>query len=147
MEIKGLQPGLAVHFAECCLPLPDEHIIGVSEIDIGVIIHNSNCKKLNEDFSQDLWLMATWKNISEEQLFTSRIKVSVVNEPGSLGMLATHIGEHGGNIINLNISEKSNDFFDMIFEMNLKNLEHLNTIIDNLKELDRVSMVKRLYIN
>jgi len=147
LEIKGLQPGLAVHFAECCLPLPDERIIGVSEIDIGVIIHNSNCKKLNEDFSEDLWLAATWKDISEEQLFTSRIKVSVVNEPGSLGMLATHIGKHGGNIINLNISEKSNDFFDMIFEMNLKSLDHLNVIIKNLKELDRVSMVKRLFIN
>ena len=147
LEIKGLQPGLAVHFAECCLPLPDERIIGVSEIDIGVIIHNSNCKKLNEDFSEDLWLAATWKDISEEQLFTSRIKVSVVNEPGSLGMLATHIGKHGGNIINLNISEKSNDFFDMIFEMNLKSLDHLNIIIKNLKELDRVSMVKRLFIN
>jgi GTP pyrophosphokinase len=147
LEIKGLQPGLAVHFAECCLPLPDERIIGVSEIDIGVIIHNSNCKKLNEDFSEDLWLAATWKDISEEQLFTSRIKVSVVNEPGSLGILATHIGKHGGNIINLNISEKSNDFFDMIFEMNLKSLDHLNVIIKNLKELDRVSMVKRLFIN
>ena len=147
LEIKGLQPGLAVHFAECCLPLPDERIIGVSEIDIGVIIHNSNCKKLNEDFSEDLWLAATWKDISEEQLFTSRIKVSVVNEPGSLGMLATNIGKHGGNIINLNISEKSNDFFDMIFEMNLKSLDHLNVIIKNLKELDRVSMVKRLFIN
>ena len=147
LEIKGLQHGLAVHFAECCLPLPDERIIGVSEIDIGVIIHNSNCKKLNEDFSEDLWLAATWKDISEEQLFTSRIKVSVVNEPGSLGMLATHIGKHGGNIINLNISEKSNDFFDMIFEMNLKSLDHLNIIIKNLKELDRVSMVKRLFIN
>ena len=147
LEIKGLQPGLAVHFAECCLPLPDERIIGVSEIDIGVIIHNSNCKKLNEDFSEDLWLAATWKDISEEQLFTSRIKVSLVNEPGSLGILATHIGKHGGNIINLNISEKSNDFFDMIFEMNLKSLDHLNIIIKNLKELDRVSMVKRLFIN
>jgi GTP pyrophosphokinase len=62
-------------------------------------------------------------------------------------MLATHIGKHGGNIINLNISEKSNDFFDMIFEMNLKSLDHLNIIIKNLKELDRVSMVKRLFIN
>ena len=147
LEIKGLQSGLAVHFAECCLPLPNENIIGVSEIDVGIIIHNSNCKKLNEDFSEDSWLSATWKDISEKQLFTSRIKVSVVNEPGSLGMLATHIGEQGGNIINLNISEKSNDYFDMIFEMNLKNLDHLNTIINNLKELNRVSMVKRLFIN
>ena len=50
-------------------------------------------------------------------------------------------------ICNLNISEKSNDFFDMIFEMNLKSLDHLNVIIKNLKELDRVSMVKRLFIN
>ena len=147
LEIKGLQPGLAVHFAECCLPLPGEDIFGISEVDVGVIIHSANCKKLIEDFSEDLWLSATWKDVSKEQLFTSRIKISVVNEPGSLGMLATHIGDHGGNIINLNISEKSNDFFDMIFEMNLKNLDHLKTIIASLKEIDRVSMVKRLYIN
>ena len=129
------------------MPLPGEDIFGISEVDVGVIIHSANCKKLIEDFSEDLWLSATWKDVSKEQLFTSRIKISVVNEPGSLGMLATHIGDHGGNIINLNISEKSNDFFDMIFEMNLKNLDHLKTIIASLKEIDRVSMVKRLYIN
>ena len=147
LEIKGLQAGLAVHFAECCLPLPNENIIGVSESDVGVIIHNSNCKKLTEDFEEDLWLTATWKDIDENQLFTSRIKISVVNEPGSLGILASHIGQNGGNIINLNISEKSNDYFDMIFEINLKDLKHLNLIIENLRELDIVSMAKRFFIN
>ena len=124
-----------------------EDIFGISEVGVGVIIHSANFKKPIEDFSEDLWLSATWKDVSKEQLFTSRIKISVVNEPGSLGMLATHIGDHGGNIINLNISEKSNDFFDMIFEMNLKNLDHLKSIIASLKEIERVSMVKRLYIN
>mgnify|MGYP000194298218 CR=1 FL=1 len=73
LEIKGLQSGLAVHFAECCLPLPNENIIGVSEIDVGIIIHNSNCKKLNEDFSENSWLSATWKDIS------SNIPASPVN--------------------------------------------------------------------
>ena len=75
LEIKGLQPGLAVHFAECCLPLPGEDIFGISEVDVGVIIHSANCKKLIEDFSEDLWLSATWKDVSKEQLFTSRIKI------------------------------------------------------------------------
>ena len=31
LEIKNLQSGVAIHFAECCMPLPNEDIIGIQE--------------------------------------------------------------------------------------------------------------------
>ena len=56
-------------------------------------------------------------------------------------------GNNNGNITNLNISEKSNDFFDMIFVIELRDLNHLNFIIEKLKENEIVSDVKRLFID
>ena len=131
LEIKNLQSGVVVHFAECCMPLPNEDIIGIQEKDTGM----------------GSWITTTWKNTEINQLFSGRIKVSVKNEAGSLGKLTTIIGDNDGNITNLNISEKSNDFFDMIFVIELKDLNHLNFIIDKLKEKEIVSDVKRLFID
>ena len=69
------------------------------------------------------------------------------NEPGSLGKLATIVGSAGGNITNLNISEKGDDYFDMIFIIDVHNLDHLDKIIETLSEVDIVSSVSRLLIN
>ena len=82
-----------------------------------------------------------------KQYFSSRIKVSVKNEPGSLGKLATIVGSADGNITNLNISEKGDDYFDMIFIIDVHNLDHLDKIIETLSEVDIVSSVSRLLIN
>ena len=147
LEIKDLQPGVAIHFSECCLPLPDEDIIGITSEDSGIIIHSLNCDELNKDYKKEEWISATWKDVDQNQFFSSRIKVSVKNEPGSLGKLATVVGGEKGNITNLNISEKGEDFFDMIFVIDVNNLLHLDSIIESLKKVENVSAVSRLFIS
>ena len=127
------------------MPLPGEDIIGITSEDSGIIIHSLNCEELNKDYKKEEWLTATWKDVDQNQFFSSRIKVSVKNEPGSLGKLAT--GSEKGNITNLNISEKGEDFFDMIFVIDVKNLLHLESIINTLKKVENVSSVSRLFIN
>ena len=79
LEIKNLQSGVAVHFAECCLPLPNEDIIGIQEKDTGIIIHTRDCKTLTNDYSRSEWITSTWKDTKQNQLFSGRIKVSVKN--------------------------------------------------------------------
>ena len=147
LEIKDLQPGIAIHFSECCLPLPNEEIIGITSEESGIIIHCVDCKELNNDYKKEDWISATWKNVDGKQFFSSRIKISVKNEPGSLGKLATVVGNNNGNITNLNISEKGDDFFDMIFVIDVHNLAHLESIIEALKKVGNVNSVSRLFIN
>ena len=129
------------------MPLPDEDIIGITSEDSGIIIHSLNCDELNKDYKKEEWISATWKDVDQDQFFSSRIKVSVKNEPGALGKLATVVGGEKGNITNLNISEKGDDFFDMIFVIDVNNILHLESIIDALKKVDNVSVVSRLFIN
>lgn len=41
LKIKGLIPGMAVHFAGCCHPLPGDRIVGIVTTGKGVAVHRS----------------------------------------------------------------------------------------------------------
>src|SRR5690606_3611381 len=43
MPIKGLIPGMALHFARCCHPLPGDRIVGIVTTGKGVTIHTIDC--------------------------------------------------------------------------------------------------------
>ena len=46
LKIKGLIPGMAVHFAGCCHPLPGDRIVGIVTTGKGVAVHTIDCKAL-----------------------------------------------------------------------------------------------------
>ena len=53
LEISNFQPGIAIHYAECCFPLPNENILGLTSEDSGVIIHSSLCKELDKETNKE----------------------------------------------------------------------------------------------
>lgn len=48
LKIKGLIPGMAVHFAGCCHPLPGDRIVGIVTTGKGVAVHTIDCKALEK---------------------------------------------------------------------------------------------------
>ena len=46
MEITGLVPGMAYHFAGCCHPVPGDDIVGIVTTGKGVTIHGRDCPTL-----------------------------------------------------------------------------------------------------
>ncbi len=46
IPIRGLTPGLAVHMAECCHPLPGERIVGIMTEGRGIDVHTIDCARL-----------------------------------------------------------------------------------------------------
>ena len=49
--------------------------------------------------------------------------VTIANEPGSLGTLTTVIGKNGGNITNLKITNRSIDFFEILIDIEVKDVQ------------------------
>ena len=43
VPINGLIPGLAVHFAKCCYPLPGDRIVAIATTGKGVTVHTIDC--------------------------------------------------------------------------------------------------------
>ena len=76
-------------------------------------------------------------------MHVGRIKLILSNEPGSLGDLSNLIARHEGNIANLNITNRTISYFELIIDVEVKDLKHLTDIISALKASKVVSYVAR----
>jgi GTP pyrophosphokinase len=147
IPIRGLTPGLAVHMAECCHPLPGDRIVGITAAGKGIEVHTIDCAEV-EAYQQRpdvVWHDLSWETAAEERFNSvARIRAVLHNEPGALGGLANTISEHGGNITNLRISERSPDFFEFMVDIEVRDAKHLANIQAALRASPLVSLVRRL---
>ena len=144
LKIKGLIPGMAVHFAGCCHPLPGDRIVGIVTTGKGVAVHTIDCKVL-EKFADEpeRWLDIAWGDEALEGMHIGRLKLMLTNEPGSLGELSNLIARNNGNIANLNITNRTVSYFELQLDVEVKDLKHLTDIIAALKASKVVSYVAR----
>jgi GTP pyrophosphokinase len=144
LPIRGLIPGLAVHFARCCHPLPGDRIVGIVTTGKGVTVHTLDCETL-ESFSEtpERWLDISWGDDADATEHVGRLFVTIANEPGSLGTLSTVIGRNGGNIINLRITSRSIDFWELLIDIQVHDLKHLTNIIAVLRATPVINQVDR----
>ena len=144
LPIKGLIPGMAVHFARCCHPLPGERIVGIVTTGKGVTVHTIDCETL-EAFQDtpERWIDLAWDVDEDTDSLTGRLELVVANEPGSLGNLSTIIGKNHGNISNLKITNRSIDFFEMLVDVEVQDAKHLSNIIAALRATPVITSVER----
>ena len=144
LKIKGLIPGMAVHFAGCCHPLPGDRIVGIVTTGKGVAVHTIDCKSL-EQYSDEpeRWLDIAWGEEAENELHTGRLKVMLANEPGALAELSNLIARAGANISNLNIVNRTISYFEILLDIDVKDLKHLTDIMAALKGAKEISYVAR----
>jgi len=145
VSIKGLIPGMAMHFAGCCHPLPGDRIVGIVTTGKGVTIHTIDCETLGEFVdASERWLDVSW-DVGEEvgDVHVGRIHLTVLNVPGSLGDLSSVIANNEGNISNLKITNRSPEFFDMLIDIEVRDVKHLTAVIAALRADPAINSVER----
>lgn len=145
MPIKGLIPGMAVHYARCCHPLVGDRIVGIVTTGKGVTIHTIDCETL-EQFADtpERWIDVSWGEGQDSiEARIGRLMVTINNQSGALGTLSTVIAKSGGNITNLKITSRSSDFWDMYLDVSVTDTKHLNNIVAALRATPQVVSVER----
>jgi len=144
LPIRGLRNDIPVSFEEGGA-VPGDRIVGVLIPGEGIRIFQIHSPRL-KDFEKESWIDVTW-DISPDkpERFPARLRVTAINEPGSLAQIAQVIGEADGNIDNLRMVRRASDFTDMMLEVEVWDLEHLNRIIGGLRSKAVVSNVERSF--
>ncbi len=70
--------------------------------------------------------------------------MSSINEPGSLAFIARAIGETEGNIDNIKMVRRGHDAHDMLIDLEVYDVKHLNEIIAQVRLLPNVTSVARV---
>ena len=144
LPIRGLQGDLPVTFAPNGA-VPGDRIVGIMTPGEGITVYPIQSPALAAfDDQPERWLDVRWDVEDAQALFPARIVVAAINEPGSLGAVASLIGEQGGNIDDVTFNKKSPDFRQMTFDIQVFDLKHLNDILTRIRVLPMVHSVERV---
>lgn len=147
IPIRGINTDLPVSFAPNGGAVPGDRIVGIVTPGEGVTIYPIQSPSLKEfEDMPERWLDVRW-DIEEgaPQRFPARLAIQSVNEPGSLAQVAGVIAEHDGNIDNIHMSRQSPDFTNLVVDLAVYDLKHLNAIIAQLRAKDVVAKAERAY--
>jgi GTP pyrophosphokinase len=145
VSIKKFYDGMAVHYAGCCHPLRGDNIIGIMTAGKGVIIHTQDCETLSVLTDTERIVEVTWDdNLSTENIHAGRLKITFLNQPGNLGILTTAISKQNANIYNIKVTNRTDDFWDVLIDVEVKDVNHLKNIIASLRALTIINSVERV---
>jgi GTP diphosphokinase / guanosine-3',5'-bis(diphosphate) 3'-diphosphatase len=146
LPTHGPHGDMPVRFAPNGGAVPGDRIVGILTQGEGITIYPIQSPDLTAfDEEPERWLDVRWDiEESRHELFPARIRVTAINEPGTLGTIATVIGDHAANIDNIVITPVSADFREMVIDIEVNDLKHLNTIISHLRARPVVSKVERV---
>jgi GTP pyrophosphokinase/guanosine-3',5'-bis(diphosphate) 3'-pyrophosphohydrolase len=141
----GLDAGAPLHFAECCSPVPGDRIVGIAQDDGSVAVHTIDCSVLAQyEDREDLWRDMHWTAQAEQStLSVARLQATIRDAAGVLGQVCTVIGEAGGNIVNLRMHHRQQDFFDVDIDVDVNDVRHLTHIAAALRANPSVETVER----
>ncbi|PKP91913.1 MAG: bifunctional (p)ppGpp synthetase/guanosine-3',5'-bis(diphosphate) 3'-pyrophosphohydrolase [Alphaproteobacteria bacterium HGW-Alphaproteobacteria-16] len=140
ISIKGLTPGVAFTLAPCCHPVPGDRIVGVRRPGAPIEIHQISCVKLDDVEDED-WLDVGWGDKAEGGI--ARLAVTLRNEPGALGVVATILGQHRANILNIRFDTRDTTFHTNMIDLEVRDAAHLMKLIAALRAAEAVSTVER----
>ena len=142
LAIAGTE-GLLVSYARCCFPIPDDAIFAFLSAGRGVVVHRENCVNV-EDYRKhpENWLPVAWQATSDK-LFSSEIRVDVANKMGVLAAVAAAISSGDTNIERVAVEEKDADSSSLVFELRVRNREHLARVVKVIRRMPEVLKVTR----
>ena len=142
---SGLTPGVALHFAPCCSPIPGDRIVGVVTPGKGVMIHTIDCATLEAAEGGDEWIDLGWTETAlDHALAVGRIEATVEHGRGVLANLCMIIAENEGNILNIATKRRSEDFFDLVFDIEVADARHLTNILAAMRTSKAVREAERV---
>jgi len=142
--VIGLTADQTFRRANCCQPVPGERIVGITYRGQGVVVHAIDCPALEEFEDQTArWVDLRWEAGRHSPVFTVSLEITISNDAGVLGRICTLIGEQKANISDLRFTDRKPDFYRLIIDVDLRDVEHLHMVMTALEAETDVAQISR----
>lgn len=145
--ISGDKLDVLHNFAKCCNPIPGDEILGFITKGEGVKIHRKNCKNLERlmKLHEGRIIEVNWPK-TDGNVFIAAIKIVGEDRVGMLNDISqTILNTQNTNIKSVNFNSHRSIFYGTV-SVSVKNLEHLNKIIERLKKIPGIESVERFEV-
>lgn len=141
ISIKGVDD-IMVRFGKCCHPLPGDNVMGFITRGRGVTVHKTDCPWALES-DQERRIEVQW-DLREQSVRPVKIKVVCVDRPGLLAQITHSISSVDVNIQNAKVQTTMDKKAINIFELSVRDIGHLRSVIRSVEKVGGVISVERL---
>ncbi|GAB3105058.1 RelA/SpoT family protein [Lysobacter terrae] len=141
--ITGAERGV-ISFAQCCLPIPGDEIMGYHTTGKGIVVHRLDCPNVAEyRKSPDRWVSIGWdREVSGD--FPTAMRIELDNRPGALAQVAAAIAEAESNIDRLEYIERDTNVSAIRFQIEVRDRKHVAEVMRRVRRLKVVLGVQRI---
>jgi guanosine-3',5'-bis(diphosphate) 3'-pyrophosphohydrolase len=141
--ISGHERGV-ISFANCCMPIPGDEIMGYHTAGKGIVVHRLDCPNVAEyRKSLDRWVAIGWdREVIGE--YPVGLIIETENRPGSLAEVAAAIAKANSNIEGVEYLERDANIAVIRFSIQVRNRQHLADVIRRTRRLAAVHGVQRM---
>jgi guanosine-3',5'-bis(diphosphate) 3'-pyrophosphohydrolase len=141
--ITGAERGV-VSFAQCCMPIPGDEIMGYHTAGKGIVVHRLECPNVAEyRKSPERWVPIGWdRQVSGD--FDAALRIEVENRPGVLAQVAAAIAHAESNIDRVEYLERDTRIAAIRFAIEVADRKHLAEVIRRIRRLNVVHGVQRI---
>ena len=139
--VKGIT-GMKINLAPCCTPVYGDMITGYVTKGQGIKVHRCDCPNILKEKAR--LISVEWDPRKPDYKFEANIKIYSKDRPYLLTDLATCISQFKANMLSVNINVNQEELTATAsLTLNVSDIEHLNTIMANLRKIDSVISVER----
>ena len=136
--------GISVVFAKCCRPILGDEIIAHSDTERGIVIHHKICQQVVPFLAKDVrYQPALWDSKKKSHLYIAKLKVISENKVGVLSDVLSIFTREGVNVVFVNTNAIDSKFANIDLEIEVNDINHLNTLIDKVDAKKFVSNCSR----
>ncbi|TXH75935.1 MAG: bifunctional (p)ppGpp synthetase/guanosine-3',5'-bis(diphosphate) 3'-pyrophosphohydrolase, partial [Lysobacteraceae bacterium] len=141
--ITGAERGV-VTFANCCMPIPGDDIMGYHTTGRGIVVHRTGCAHISEyRKSPERWVAIGWdREVSGD--FQVGLRVEVDNRPGVLAQVAAAIAQADSNIDAVEYLDRDKNIAVIRFGIEVNDRVHLAEVIRRVRRLGVVHGIQRM---
>jgi GTP pyrophosphokinase len=141
--VKG-EKDILVRFAKCCNPVPGDKIIGYITKGRGVSVHRMDCENLNNLLKEDSSRIVdvSWGDANDEA-YVAEIKIKAEDRKQLLTDIMEIINLTDTNVQSMSAKTVKDDITYLTFQIKIIDIEHLDTLMKNIKKLKGVKEVFR----
>lgn len=143
VDVKGVD-NLLIRFSKCCTPVPGDEIVGYVTRGRGVSIHRADCPNYYSLLEQDPGrkIDVSW-NIQEKESFPVELELRAVDRINMLSAIMNTISEGQTNIEAVNTRKLKDDLALILLTVDIHDLNHMQSLINRLRQVDGVVSVRR----
>ena len=141
--VRGTE-GMALQIANCCNPIPGDAIVGHMRRDLGLVVHQLECRHAQRARRADpeRWIDLQWAE-DLAGMYDVNLEVGVINERGVLGRVAAAISEAESNILNVHIEDEGANATAIQFKIQVQDRRHLARVVRSIRHIKQVQRVSR----